>query len=442
MIFIASSSYFSLTPTETALKPAARYIKKAILLKPVLDLFPWTPLGLATAILSFVTLRWLAFRQLDLVLLVIGYGGLAAVGISTLLVCAVAAWIKVFYRSHESDGDPLLFETGTAAATGFSLSGIGFFPFVQVQWSWQSPVGVEVQIERAKGSLKEVVTFVRRGQIRRARRRILVSDVLGLSQVAFGIEEGVVMDVLPRVGNLNKVPELLSMASGDQLPFPTGFPEGDRFELQRYMPGDPARFIHWKIFGRTRKLMTRYPERSQAPLPRMAAFFIAGADDDATAAIARLAIEKGLLGSNWLFGTDDEVEGTANVGKALHALMRSAIATDKAGCGMAGFFSVADRDGPSRAVVFAPPEPGPWTRYLAELSATRVFSVVMGVDAVVRRRPTSLWHRLITKPSVSNGVTVDQLQSVLRALPNVQSQVLVLNRTSGQSLEASTAVEQ
>jgi hypothetical protein len=416
-------------------------MKKIALLRPIIDLFPWTPLGVTTAILSFVTLRWLAFRELDLVLLVIGYGGLTAVALSTLLVCVVAAWLKLFYRPKEPNGDPLLFETGKTAATGFTLSGIGFFPLVQVQWSWQDPIGVQVQVERVKGRLKEAITFARRGQIRKVRRRIAVSDVLGLSQVAFGIEEEVTIDVLPRLGNLHGVPELLSMASGDQIPFPEGATEGDRFELQRYMPGDPARFIHWKVFGRTRKLMTRYPERSQAPLPRMAAFFIAGDNDDATAAIARLAIEKGLLGTNWLFGTDDEVAGTANVGKALNALMRSAVASDRAGSGMAGFFSRADRDGPARAVVFAPPEPGPWTRYLHDLSTTRVLSVVMGVDEVVQQRPTSLWYRLITKRSTSKGVTIDQLQGVLRALSDAQSQVLVLNRMSGQLLGAPKAIE-
>ena len=38
--------------------------------------------------------------------------------------------------------------------------------------------------------------------------------------------------------------------------------DGDRIELRRYVPGDSARFIHWKVFGRTRKLMVRVPERA------------------------------------------------------------------------------------------------------------------------------------------------------------------------------------
>ena len=88
-----------------------------------------------------------------------------------------------------------------------------------------------------------------------------------------------------------------------------GLEDGDRLELRRYTAGDPVRFMHWKVLSRTRKLMVRTPERALSVARRMAAFLIAGERDDASAAAARLALERRLLGSDWLFGTDDAPAG-------------------------------------------------------------------------------------------------------------------------------------
>ena len=79
------------------------------------------------------------------------------------------------------------------------------------------------------------------------------------------------MDALPRLAGLSRMPALSSLASGDAAPHPMGLEDGDRLELRRYMPGDPARFIHWKVLSRTRRLMVRTPERALSLARRTAA---------------------------------------------------------------------------------------------------------------------------------------------------------------------------
>ena len=46
----------------------------------VSDFFPWRPLGLLVALFAYVALAELAFIQLDLVFLVLGYGALGVLG--------------------------------------------------------------------------------------------------------------------------------------------------------------------------------------------------------------------------------------------------------------------------------------------------------------------------------------------------------------------------
>ena len=98
---------------------------------------------------------------------------------------------------------------------------------------------------------------------------------------------------------------------------------GDRVELRRYVPGDSARFIHWKVFGRTRKLMVRVPERALSRARRTVAYLVAGAHDEAAAAAARAAIEEEALGTDWQFAADGSPEATSDRSEAIHKVMAS-----------------------------------------------------------------------------------------------------------------------
>ena len=84
------------------------------------------------------------------------------------------------------------------------------------------------------------------------------------------------IEVLPHLGGIRRLPVLTSLTGGEEFPHPMGLEDGDRVELRRYVPGDSARFIHWKVFGRTRKLMVRVPERALSRARRTVAYLVAG----------------------------------------------------------------------------------------------------------------------------------------------------------------------
>jgi uncharacterized protein (DUF58 family) len=402
-------------------------------LRRLAELFPVTPLGLLLAVGAYAAVKLLAHAQLDLVWLVVGYVGLGLAALSPLVVLLVAGWLKLRGPlPHATDG--LLLETGTFTDTGFRLPSPFYLPLVQLRWEWLEPSGAQVEQRRQGAVLCERVQASDRGRFDRIERRVLVSDAFGLSRVAVRLLQTRAVDVLPRLGGLRQLPSLSALASGDAVPHPMGLEDGDRLELRRYTAGDPARFIHWKVLARTGKLMVRTPERALSVARRMAAFLIAGERDDASAAVARLALERRLLGNEWSFGTDDEVAGVSSVGEALAALMRSSRARGRGGEGLAAFLQRVEQKGPVSLVVFAPSRPGDWLERVASLARRRKLRVVIGTDGVYDRERPALLRRLLAFYSAPEGTGLVELDQVLRTLAQAGAEVTVLDRGSGRAL--------
>ena len=402
-------------------------------LRRALDLFPWTPLGVLLALGAFGAVRLLALQELDLVWLVVGYVGLGLALVSPLFVVLAAVWLK-WRRSGSHDGETLLLETRKWAETGYRLPSLVYFPLLQVRWSWIEPGGVELALERRGAALSERARPGERGRFERIERRVVVSDVFGLSRIAIRLRETRSLAVLPALGALRDLPALHAFASGDAVPHPMGLEDGDRFELRRYSPGDPARFIHWKVLARARKLMVRTPERALSVARRMAAFVVAGPRDDASAAVARLALERRLLGTEWSFGTDEQLAGVSSIPEALEALMRSSALHARAGQGLAAFAESSERKGPVSLVVFAPSRPGAWLERVAAVARRRKLRVVIGVDGVYERERPSFLRRMLAFQRAPTGTKLAELNEVLRALGTASVQVTVIDRGSGRVL--------
>ena len=284
--------------------------------------------------------------------------------------------------------------------------------------------------------LAERVTLRRRGLYASVTRRLAVQDGFGLARITFRHRQGGPIEVLPHLGGIRRLPVLTSLTGGEEMPHPMGLEDGDRVELRRYVPGDSARFIHWKVFGRTRKLMVRVPERALSRARRTVAYLVAGPHDEPAAAAARAAIEEEALGTDWQFAADGSPEATSDRSEALHKVMGSSQHLTESGSGMTRFLAEVDPQGPAALVVFAPPTMGPWLDQMRSVAARRHgrVRVVIAVDAVHQADPQPRWRRFFLRPLPVFGVERGDLERVGRALGQLRCEVVIIDRVSGRVL--------
>lgn len=411
------------------------------------DVFPFTLFGLLALVSGALSFKFWAEGSMDVVLRVVSLGAVALVLVALVLVVPVALALK--WRGPPDWPGEVHLETGCPLVTGASLPWLGWLPLVTVAYRWQSPTGVGVFARRRGLQVREVVVPRVRGTHQQLVRAVRVQDVLGLAKVVIRWRQPVALTIVPRIGALRRLQVLRSFAGGDEWPHPMGLDDGDRVELRRYVAGDPSRFIHWKIFGRTRRLMVRMPERALSRADRTAAFLVAGPRDDASAAVALMAVESGGLGVDWVFSADGSDRPCTTASAARRAIVASKHAGVQGGHHLLEFVRQAERQGPTSVVVFAPASEGPWLDRVLALHRHRPqgFRVVIAVDGVRGNKTRHRWMNVVRKlafrsdPSETTGEWADaaDLAMIAAKLNRPQLDVMWVNRTSGRPFRVSPA---
>ncbi|MFT5354495.1 MAG: hypothetical protein ACI9KE_001700 [Polyangiales bacterium] len=416
-----------------------RFPKVRALLRRGRDLFPWRPLGLLSAAFAFVALHELAFGQLDLVFLVLGYGALGLLSLCTFFVFVGVVLVDRKLRRLALRPRTLQLETERPHPSDFKLPSFVWLPLVQVAWELETSkglpeTGISAETHSVSGVRTEHLTVAERGRREGLRRRVIVQDPFGLVRLALRHDDPLALEVLPHVGALSRLAALTALAGGEDIPHPMGIAEGDRVELRRYAPGDPARFIHWNIFARTRKLIVRMPERALIQTRRTIAYLVAGVADNASAAASRVAITAG-LGDEWTFAADG-CAACEDVPKALDAVVRSIDFRAEGASGLSTFVENEERRGPASLVVFAPAEEGDWLARVLSVSKGRAsrMQVIIGVDGV-GERPKHRWiERFLTAPQEVSSSSLGPLRSICSKLAAAQVRVRIFDRFTGREL--------
>ena len=404
------------------------------LARRVVDLFPLSALGLVVALAASASLRLIAYEELDLVLLIAGFGALTYVLFSVMMVSITAAILRLALRGR-APAEVLELETSLSLPTGFDLPALRWLPLVQLRVGWERPSDVVATTHLMHGRAVERVRFERRGEHEGIERRVVIEDAFGLARVAFRVTDARSLRISPHLGGLSSMPIISSFARGDIHGHPHGSPEGDRVELRRYAPGDPARLIHWRVFGRTRKLMIRKPERALMETLRTAAYLVAGQGDEASAAAAQAALTHGALGDGWIFGADGS-ESSSSLGEASAAVRRSVDARAEGGIGLDAFVARTERAGPCSFVFFVPPEPGPWVERVLAVMARRAgrCRLVIGVDGHhFRPRARGIW-RILLRSREESGSSAVMLGQTMQRLAISGVPLRVVDRSSGRVL--------
>ncbi|MBM4359013.1 MAG: DUF58 domain-containing protein [Deltaproteobacteria bacterium] len=396
------------------------------------DLIPVTPLGLVVALTCYATLQRYGYRQRDLVLFAIGALGvlLVLVGVVVTVVGALLVWRKV--RRLPGEGSRRL-ECNRWSATGHEVPSFWYVPLLTLEWRWR---GLDVELRQAiRGRrIVEEVRPRRRAEATSIVRRYEIGDAFGLARIAFEVREVCDVALLPSVGALRQMQVIHGLASGSDRSDVAGKAEGDPFDTRRYAPGDPIRFVLWKVYAKSRQLIVRTPERATSPVDQTVAYLVTGKGDEPAAGAARVAVDLGAFGDEWRIGADGVAAEARTRDEALALLTRSADAAEsQSGAGLARFVEEAGTLG--RLVVFVPPRPGPWlarvSHAVKELRGRVDF--VIGTDGIDR---TSRLSRALERDvDTGRGVPFEELARVVRGLgASAQgSRVVVVDRRSGQA---------
>lgn len=404
------------------------------------DLFPATFRGLLLAALcSLAWWRW-GYERMDLLVFVFGAAGLALFFLSGLLVAIAAFRLGRFAKDAAAAPRMRRLEAGSPIETGYRRLAFHRWPLVQVRWEWLSPAGVVCRPRLRGPFLEEEVIAGRRCEAQSLVRRFFVESAFGLARISWQETAPAAFLILPEVGRLRSLPPIHSFASGDAVPHPSGSPVGDRMEIRRYAPGDPVRHILWKVFARTRQLNVRVPERAVDRSRRTIAYLLAGPEDEAAAAVARVALEQNLLGERWLFAADGSPEPCEELEPALFAIARSGnLEKPTHLAGLHEFLRRPELRAEKHCVVFAPAptlksDKAPWLAELLTMPAAsgQAFTLIFGSDGVLPEKKAPLWQRLLfAEKSDPAQTTSSELQQLLARCEAARCRALVVERKSG-----------
>lgn len=357
--------------------------------------------------------------------------GLALAGLSLVVVVTVALVLRIRLRSRV--GEPRRVEADAPFRTSFEAPPYWFLPLVRTSWEWEEPDGYDVLPAPGLGTQVEDVVASERGVHHRIVRRVVVEDAFGLSRLAFRITEAAELVVLPNAGELRQMPVVRSLSGGDDVPHPLGLPEGDRVDMRRYASGDPVRLVLWKTFARTRQLLVRMPERALVPARRTLGYLVAGEGDEPSAAAARVAVESGALGRDWIFSADGAPAPTSSIDEALLQIAASRAARGEGALGLERFLRAADRFGSARAVLFLPPRPGPWIDRVLALVSRRAGGVdaVVATDGIDRESLSGRLARVLFARPPGSSASARELDEVLTRLARGRVRAVLVDRRSG-----------
>ncbi|MGE0495268.1 MAG: DUF58 domain-containing protein [Vulcanimicrobiota bacterium] len=357
---------------------------------------PLTGAGLGVAVAVCLAVPLVGVAKLDLVVLSMAVAVATVLGLSVASVCLTSLWLR--RRLTGFSRLPIELTAQHACPTGVSVNLPSYLPLVKVDWEWED-LAAEVSLARQADWVRERVNCRQRGIYPGVVRRFIVRDVLGLASLTLRHPQQVRIRVLPATGRLESVHLVRSLLPGEDVPDPAGEVAGERLDMRGYQRGDSVRFILWKVYSRSGKVVVRVPERAITSSPRACAYLLTGPNDEASAGLARVLVSHGLLGAGWRFGADGATRWSHREDEALEQIAASGNRLRATPAGLATFLKEAETDGFGYCIVLAPAGSVDAARLVqaaVRFSRLRV-DVWVGLDQDLEPAPEGLWGWLEPK---------------------------------------------
>lgn len=376
----------------------------------------WQGFFLLLAGTAFVYYYGLKHR--DWILLSVGIFALLLLGINIIAVglSALSLYRRTRSLNERAERQPIQTETERFTRSGFVLPQ-PFLPFLDFSTYWTHPKAEVTLVNHFPSSLEEV-KFERRGSFERIDRVMVLQDLFGLAQIQWKMSEDLSIQILPR-SQSNQVPITRASIDGDGRFVPSRPRTGDRVDTRAYQPGDPVRYIHWKLFAKKRIPIVRIQEPSATYDRQMIAYLVCDPFDEKAAELARWSVEHGALGDTWRFGADGGGMIASEMMQARKILAVSGEAHDRCGRELQSFLEEVHFDAHEhRLMFFVSPQLEAWKEHLFPILSRYAGSttlVIAGEDnSISKARPKHtlgstdlrpLWKRLLLDQKIIQTIT-------------------------------------
>ena len=403
--------------------------------------FPLTPLSLLAIPLLVVIIKVYGVGRNDRIILALGCCGLVLIALAVIMVSVTSAWLKL--RRQGAPRDLLDFEAGVPFRTGYRTAQIAWIPLIKLEFGWEQPGGVEVNLVPSGTRFLEEVKATERAIAGEIVRRFTVADVLGLASFTIRRRLAQPVAIQPYRGRVGRIELVQQYVPGDEVGHPEGKPEGDLIDMRRYSAGDPLRLVLWKVYARTGRMLVRSPERAVMRSQKTLVYFVAGADDEASAGVTRALLEIGSLGTDFWFRADGQAESTRDVRNAIDQVIRSSSCRDRGGEGLGKFLGRGEELGITACILFVPARPGAWLERVVEQLGRYPgpFRALIGVDGVpsASMSPRPL-RKLLFSAGKTTSTKLNDLCHVCDRLAKVNAIVCVVDRASGMTFQLADLV--
>lgn len=268
-----------------SLRQIAKYVARGI--RKTKGYFPITWTGIIFLCLAYVVWYGEVTKHYNQILYA-SVSWLLAVFVFVFVITMIGVLLVsvVTRRSNRHIPELNTVETGQRLQSGYRIYRPAYLPFIQIEVCVQPDAPFVARYDRKKNWIYETVTLTTRGRYERLVRTITVRDMFGISAVTFDHEAPFNAEIRPCSTVFDSI-QFAARASGEGYSFPTGDAKGELVEMRRYQAGDPLRYILWRVFARSRKLLVRAPEPAVVEEQEMFLYFIAGQKDDDSASLTR-----------------------------------------------------------------------------------------------------------------------------------------------------------
>lgn len=346
------------------------------------DVIPLTWQGALLLLGGGTMLYFWGVKAEDWVLLMVGLFAMILPILSSTTVGLFALWVR--YRLRRLNPEPnrqtLQTNTSQVTVTDFKLPRI-LLPILDFEATWESPPAQVSDLVILSERIEQV-SFSRRGLYSAIVRKFALGDLFGLAEVRWRTQEDRAVEVWPQP-HAHQAPFVRAFTEDTEHFVPSRPRRGDYVDTRAYIPGDPIRHIHWKLFARTREPFVRVPEPSASFEHQIIAYLVTSPHDDLAAAAVRWDLEHGHFGEGWKFGTDHAEQVATDVYTARRMLAMSGSRLPAGGIHLESFLSAVSFDPTQqRLLVYASGELAYWLPHILPMlkKHTAVISVIIASE--------------------------------------------------------------